>query len=513
MQLKKENIEEIIKSGKVKVGPLSNFPEKVIQFGEGNFLRAFIDWMFNELNKKELFNGRIIVVQPLENGLVGTLNEQDGLYTLLLRGIDGGKIVETKEIITSVSRGINPYTNWNVYLDAARQNELRYVVSNTTEAGIEYVNTPFPESGCPRSFPAKLARFLYERYLYFKGSPEKGMVIIPCELIEANGTTLKNTILKHAEDWELENGFKRWIENHNYFFNTLVDRIVPGYPKAEAHGIKEQLGYEDRLLDTGELFHFFVIEADESFCDELPFTKAGLNVRWTSNQQPYRARKVRILNGAHTLSVLAAYLSGKETVKEMTDDELFYKLLCSAVFNEIIPTLELPEKEKEEYAHAVLERFGNPFIKHFLLTIALNSVSKFRVRVLPSLIQFTLQNGKLPKILVFSLASLIRFYKGEFNSAGKFTGKRGEDIYEINDSRDVQLYFEEQWRQSEQDTALLCSKILSNESFWGQNLNKIEGLSEMTAAFLSNILKAGIVKAAEALLLDENLSESEKLSA
>ncbi|MGE5353500.1 MAG: tagaturonate reductase [Acidobacteriota bacterium] len=513
MQLKKENIEKIINSEKIKAGPIKNFPERVIQFGEGNFLRAFIDWMFNELNKKNLFNGSVVVIQPLEQGLINLINEQDGLYTLFLRGVDQGQVIEKREIITSLSRGINPYENWDEYLALAKQVELRYVVSNTTEAGIEYVNTPYPESVCPKSYPAKLARFLYERYLHFNGMEEKGMLIIPCELIEANGTMLKKAILKHAEDWALPEGFKAWIDKDNCFFNTLVDRIVPGYPKEEVSSITKDLGYEDKLLDTGELFHFFVIEGDETFSRELPFTEAGLNVKWTPDQQPYRTRKVRILNGAHTLSVLAAYLSGKNTVKEMVDDDLFNNLIMSAVFNEIIPTLELPEKEKEEYALAVLERFGNPFIKHFLLSISLNSVSKFKVRVLPSLLKYIDKKGCLPLILPFSLASLIMFYRGKFSSDGRLYGKRGEENYEISDSPEVQAFFEKLWQMYEGEPGQICRGVLSNESFWGLDLTKVEGLLEATEHNLSQIINTGIIKTAEALLPEGSASNDEKLSA
>jgi tagaturonate reductase len=493
MKLNKKNLSLIAEKGSVPVGPVEDFPEKIVQFGEGNFLRAFIDWMINEMNKAGEFNGKAVVVQPLENGMCDMLNDQEGLYTLLLRGIDNGHVVEKAEIITSVSRAINPYLDYQEFISLSHQPELRIIISNTTEAGIEYKKTDMPVSECPASYPAKVAIFLYERFKYFHGSPDKGMLIMPCELIEENGNNLKRAILQHAADWKLGNDFAEWIENSNHFYNTLVDRIVPGFPKEEYAALTERLGYEDSLIDTGEAFHFFVIEGDEKYKSETPFSDKLLNIKWTNNQQPYRTRKVRILNGAHTLSVLAAYLSGRNTVREMVEDNVFGKLIRKAVFDEIIPTIELPQKEKEEFANSVLERFLNPFIRHLLLTISLNSISKFKVRVLPSLLQYREIKGVVPDNLSFALAALIAFYKGEYNEQGKYTGIRGNDVYEICDGGEVLDFFNQIWHESAEDYNTLTVRVLSNEKFWGRDLTSVDGLSEKTAAFLAGIMEDGVI--------------------
>lgn len=258
----------------LKVQPFpEDLPERVIQFGEGNFLRAFVDWMFDQMNKNNLFNGRIVVVQPIAQGLVDKLNEQDGLYTLLLRGLKDGKATELKEIISSVSRGINPYTEWDEYLACAENPNIEFVVSNTTEAGIAYDKNDSLENKPPVSYPGKLTAYLYHRFNHFNGDPSKGMVIIPCELIDRNGDNLKKIILQLADDWNLSETFKSWIMEHNTFLNTLVDRVVTGYPKDEINAILENLGYNDNLVDTGELFHLWVIEGPKELSERLPLPR------------------------------------------------------------------------------------------------------------------------------------------------------------------------------------------------------------------------------------------------
>lgn len=327
------------------------------------------------------------MVQPLANGTVNLLNEQDGLYTMLLRGIRNGKRIERTEIITSVSRGVNPYTDWKAFLDNAHNPDLRYIMSNTTEAGIAYSTTPFPENECPASFPAKVTAFLYERYKKFGASHESGMVIIPCELIEDNGTALRDCVVRHSIDWELEDGFLEWLDGSNYFCNTLVDRIVPGYPKDEIETLTKKIGYEDKLLVSGELFHLWVIQANPKIKDELPFVRAGLNVVWTDDITPYRTLKVRILNGAHTMMAIPSLLAGIDSVKGTVEDPVMKGFIREGLFNEILPTLDASGEVKMDYARNVLERFRNLFIKHYLSSITLNSVSKFRVRVLPSILR------------------------------------------------------------------------------------------------------------------------------
>jgi tagaturonate reductase len=486
----------------VTVGSLESMPERVIQFGEGNFLRAFVDWMINKLNGQGLFKGKVVIVQPIEQGLVDVLNEQDGLYTLYLRGLQKCKKVESKEIITSVSRGINPYKDYDEFLKCAHNPDLRYMVSNTTEAGIAYLKEPMPQGKCPTSFPAKVTAFLYERYQHFDGDTSKGMMILPCELINNNGTKLNEIIQQYIEDWNLGDGFRKWLADSCKFYNTLVDRIVTGYPREEIDDITKYLGYEDKLVDTGEIFHLWVIEGDQSLKEELPFHKVGLNVIWTDNQQPYRERKVRILNGAHTMTVPAAYLYGFDTVRECVEDPVTGGFMKKGIFEEVIPVVDLPEEEKKEFAEDVLERFANPFIRHMLLSITLNSVSKFKVRVLPSMLDYYKQKDEIPSALSFSLAALIAFYRGTRMEDGKLIGQRDmenseSNTYHIQDDLPVLEFFAQAWKEydASQNTAELVRKVLSNQDFWEMDLTSIPGLEKLVVDYLNSIINSGIRKA------------------
>lgn len=478
-------------------------PEKVIQFGEGNFLRAFVDWMFNGLNKHGLFGGRVVVVQPIAEGLVDKLNEQDGLYTLLLRGLENGKPTETKEIITAVSRGINPYTDWNAYIKCAENPEIEYVVSNTTEAGIAYNPSDSPDMMPPVSFPAKLAIYLYHRFNFFKGDPNKGMVILPCELIDRNGDNLKKVILQLADDWNWPTEFKAWLQKHNYFLNTLVDRVVTGYPRDEMDAIRNHLGYEDNLVNTGELFHLWVIEGPQELSKRLPFTEIGLNVIWTDDMTPYRTRKVRILNGAHTSSVPASFLYGLETVGEMMDHDVMGKFVRRTIYEEIIPSIALDKGMLTDFADSVVERFKNPYIKHYLLSILLNSSSKFKARVLPSIIEYQKLNGALPDKLTFSLAALLAVYKnGKVEGTG-MNAKRDKGDFVMKDDVPVLEFFAKTWADFDgtRSGALVVTRtVLANTAIWGEDLNKVSGLAEKTANYLYSITNEGM-KAAIANLL------------
>jgi tagaturonate reductase len=316
------------------------YPEKVLQFGEGNFLRAFVDWMFNELNKKASFNGSVVVVQPIDKGMVNMLNEQDGLYTLYLRGLINGEPVSTHETIDVISRGINPYEDFDAYLQSAEGHDMRYVISNTTEAGITFDENDKPTDTPPNSFPAKLAVWLYHRYKTFNGDALKGVHIIPCELIEKNADNLKRITLQLAEKWNFDEGFIQWLNTSCTFSNTLVDRIVPGYPRERIAEITEELGYEDKQVVEGEHFHLWVIEAPEELQKELPFPSIGLDVKYVKDLTPYRTRKVRILNGAHTALVPVAYLYGIDTVRESVEHPVVGKFLKGEIFEEIVSTLD-----------------------------------------------------------------------------------------------------------------------------------------------------------------------------
>ena len=375
-------------------------PERVIQFGEGGFLRGFVDWMIHKVNAKSDFNGSVVVVQPIEMGMCDMLSAQDCLYTHVIRGVEG---VE-KDLIDVISRCVKPYEDFDAYLKLAENPDFRFVVSNTTESGIVFSDEDKITDAPPKTFPAKVTLLMKRRYELGLG----GFIFLPCELIDRNGDNLKACVLKYADLWQLGDGFKKWVEEDNVFTNTLVDRINTGYPKGEDLG----LGYEDNMVNTSEFFHLWVIETEHDLEKELPFSSADLNVIVTRDKlEMYRTRKVRILNGAHTSLVPYALLEGFDTVKSCIDDEGMREHVRKCVFDEIIPTLDLPKEELESYAASVIERFSNPYIKHYLSSIALNSVSKFKVRVLPSILEYTKRFGKTPKTLVFSLAKLIEFYK------------------------------------------------------------------------------------------------------
>ena len=412
-------------------------PIKVLQFGEGGFLRGFVDWMLQKLNDANLFDGSVAVVQPIEKGLCDLLDAQNGLYTHIIRGAEG---VETS-LIDVIDSSVKPYEDFDAYLKLAENPELRFIVSNTTEAGIAFDATDKITDVPPKSFPAKLTIFLKKRF----DLGLNGFIFLPCELIDRNGDNLKKTVLQYAELWNLGNNFVNWIENENVFCNTLVDRINTGFPKDE----KIDIDYEDKMMNTSEFFHLWVIETDYDLEAELPFSKAGLNVIVTKDAlERYRTRKVRILNGAHTSMVCYALLEGIETVKECMDDENMYTFLKSCLFDSIIPTLDLPKEELLDYADNVLTRFANPYIKHYLSSIVLNSVSKFKVRVLPSLLEYKKRFGKYPENLVFGFSKLIEFYK------------EGTP----NDSADVMEFMKN----------ASLKQILENTEFWGENLSELE---------------------------------------
>ncbi|WP_234122580.1 tagaturonate reductase [Clostridium hydrogenum] len=469
------------------------YPERIIQFGEGNFLRAFVDWQVNEMNKKADFNGSVVVVQPLPNGLIDMLNAQDGLYTLYLQGVKDGNPIKVHEVMNSISRGINPYSNYEEYLKLAEQPEIRFVISNTTEAGIAFDENDKLENICPNSYPAKLAALLYRRFKAFNGAKDKGLVIIPCELIDRNGEKLEKIIFQYAELWNLGDEFVTWLKEANTFCCTLVDRIVPGYPRDTIDEVLKELGYEDNLVDVGEYFHLWVIEGPEWIGNELPFAKAGLNTKIVKDVTPYRTRKVRILNGAHTALVPVAYLYGLDTVGESVADEVIGKYLHEVVYEEIIPTLDLPKEELEYFAGAVLERFTNPFVKHYLMSIALNSMSKFETRDLPSLLEYKKRKGVLPKKLVFSLAALIKFYKG----------KRGNENIKLADNEDILELYSDLWSKCDGTDAgykTLVTSVLGYEKNWKMDLNKVEGLTEAVTENLIKIEKEGIAEALKTVM-------------
>jgi len=480
--------------------------EKVLQFAEGNFLRAFVDWMIDILNEKTDFNGNVVIVQPLERGLSDMINDQKGLYTTVLRGVQGGKTVEEFRTITSVSRCLNPYKkeDYAEYLKLAESEDLRFIVSNTTEAGIAYSEGNTLEDAPQAAFPAKVCAFLYKRYKAFDGAKDKGIIVIPVELIDKNGDNLKRIVKQYAKEWNLEEGFMNWLDEACDFCNSLVDRIVPGYPRAEATQLCEKIGYQDNLLDSAEIFHLWVIECHKEFHeDELPFGKAGLNVIWTDDMSFYRTRKVRILNGAHTMSVLAAYKAGHDTVQDcIADKKLLYPFMHGGIFEEIIPSMDGSKEELEAYANDVLERFENPYNPHQLLSISLNSVSKFKTRNLPSLLGFINKRGFLPKRLVFALSALISFYEGTEYEGSALKGERNGETYLIQDSQDILEFFAGLYKEggnAEAKAERLSKAVLSNFDWWGQDLTQIEGLLHEVEKNLRAIWTVGMQKAMQAL--------------
>lgn len=469
------------------------YSEKVLQFGEGNFLRAFVDWQIDKMNKEADFNGSVVVVQPIEFGLVDKLNEQDGLYTLYLQGMNEGKAIEEHSVINSISRGINPYTQHGEYLKLAENPELRFVFSNTTEAGIVFDKNDKLEDKPQKSFPGKFTALLYHRFKAFKGQKDKGLIIIPCELIDRNGDKLKKAILQFAELWNLEESFAAWINESNTFCCTLVDRIVPGYPRDTIKEITEELGYEDNLVNIGEHFHLFIIEGPQWIENEFPVSKAGLNIKFVEAMAPYRTRKVRILNGSHTSLVPVSYLYGLDTVAESVEHEVMGKFIKDTIYEEIIPTLDLPEEELKYYAQVVLERFMNPFVKHYLMSISLNSMSKYETRDLPSLLEYVKIKGELPKRLVFSLAALIEFYKG----------KRGEETIKLNDDEDILELYKAAWGNcdgSDEGLKNVVTTVLAYEKNWKMDLNEVAGLTDSVTEYLIKIEKLGIKEAIKEVL-------------
>ena len=479
-------------------------PIRVLQFGEGNFLRAFVDWIVDNLNEKAGFDGNVMMVQPLANGMGDMINAQKGLYTTCLRGIQNGKPVEEFRQITSVAGCINPYSDYDAFASQAENPDLRFVISNTTEAGIAYHAGDRLEDRPQVSFPGKLCAFLYRRYKAFGGDASKGLVMIPCELIDKNGDNLRRIVLQYADEWKLEKGFVDWVENACDFCNSLVDRIVPGYPRAEADAICQKLGYKDNLIDTAEIFHLWVIECHRrSYEDELPTAKAGLNVVWTDDMTFYRTRKVRILNGTHTMMSLASYLCGIDTVEDSVKSPVVGPFMRDGLFNEIIPSMDGDVEELKKYASDVLERFANPYIEHLLLSISLNSVSKFKTRDLPSVLGYVQKTGRLPQHLALSIAALIAFYRGTEFEGDALVGDRNGGKYLIKDSREYLETFASIYGAQHKCNGCLskalCDGILTKEDWWGMDLTTIPGLRDTVEGYLVKIFDEGMEAAIRSL--------------
>jgi len=465
------------------------YTEKVIQFGEGNFLRAFIDWIIWKTNQKTDFNASVVVVQPIEKGMVEWLNEQDGLYHLNLQGLDEGKPVDSVDLIDVISRGVNPYSDFETYLKLAEQPEMRFIISNTTEAGIAFDPACKFTDKPASSYPGKLVQLLYHRYETFKGDKSKGFIIFPCELIFENGKHLKECIYQYIDLWNLGEDFKDWFTTACGVYSTLVDRIVPGYPRDTAAQLCERVGYDDHLLDKAEIFHLWVIEAPQEVAKEFPADKAGLHVLFVPSEAPYHERKVTLLNGPHTVLSPVGYLSGLNTVKECCEDPVVGKFVHKVMFEELMETLNLPKPELEKFAADVMDRFRNPFVKHFVTSIMLNSFPKYRTRDLPGVKTYLDRKGVLPEGLVFGLAAICTYYKG---------GKRGEDEIVPNDDPKIIAKLQELWATG--DVAKVAEGVLAYDFIWDEDLNKVPGLTEKLTADLKLIQEKGMKAAVETII-------------
>lgn len=468
-------------------------PEKVLQFGEGNFLRAFVDYFFDCANEKTDWEGKGVLVQPIPQGLTELINGQEGLYTLYLRGSEKGQKVDQKRVISFVSRCINPYEDFDAVIKAACSEELEYIVSNTTEAGIVYDPESKFEQCPPNSFPAKLTKILYER---FKAG-RKGVVILSCELIDNNGKELEKCVLQHIDDWKLGEDFKEWITAENIFCSTLVDRIVPGRIKdaKEVEKLEADNGYKDDLMDVGECFGVWIIEGPAELEERLPFKKAGLNVQVVPDVTPYKKRKVRILNGAHTGFVLGAYLSGQNIVRDCMHNETIKGFMNKMLYDEIIPTLPLDKEDLMDFASAVEDRFNNPFVDHELMSISLNSTSKWRARNLPSFEEYVKEKKALPVCLTMSLAAYIAFYSSDIQERtedGLICRRPKGNTYKVQDDAWVLDFYYEHREDSAEE---LVHAVLTNEKMWGEDLSQIEGLEKKVTKNLLNIRENGAEKA------------------
>ena len=490
----------MLKALNKRTAPKSCAPERIIQFGEGNFLRCFIDWIVWNMDRRTDFNASVVVVQPIEKGMVDWLNGQDCLYHVNLQGKLNGEVVNSLERIDVISRALNPYTQNQAFMALAEQPEIRFVISNTTEAGIAFDPACKLDDKPASSYPGKLTQLLYRRYQVFNGDPSKGLILMPCELIFLNGHHLKECIFQYIELWKDDfgvdyEGFKKWFTNYCYVCATLVDRIVPGFPRKEIKQIQEKICYEDNLVVQGEAFHLWVIEKPENMDietlkAEFPAEKAGLHVLIAESEKPYHERKVTLLNGPHTVLSPVAYLSGVNIVRDACQHPVIGKFIHKVMYDELMQTLNLPMEELQQFAGDVLERFVNPFVDHQVTSIMLNSFPKYETRDLPGLKVFLQRKGELPKGLVLGLAAIITYYKG---------GVR-EDGAEIvpNDAPEIMQLLKDLWATG--DLRKVATGVLAEQSIWHEDLNAIPGLTDMVVSFLDKIQKDGMLKTVESIL-------------
>lgn len=463
-------------------------PIKILQFGEGVFLRAFADYAVDIANEENNFNGNIAVILP-RSGKTDRFAKQNNIYTVCLRGQQDGQVYKENRVITSIDSVISARDEYDAFMALAHEDALEFVISNTTDAGIAY-NEADQFSDCPPStFPAKLTKFLYERYTYYQGDMQKGLVMVPTELNDDNGQLLKSCVLQYAALWNLDDAFTAWLASACRFVDTLVDRIVAGYPAGNIDAIQEELGYEDALLDQAEPFSLWVI-GDPSLADKFTIGSDKFHVEFTDNIQAFKEQKVRILNGAHTSMVLGAYLSGLDYVGQCMADPVVRRSLDQTVFGEIVPTVDLPREKAEAFAKAVYERFENPFVNHALLAISLNSISKWKGRILPTFKDSVAATGKLPKWLTYSLAALLAFYRSTEEGDGCLIGARAAgNTYEIHDDAEKLAFIKE---NAAKPTAEYVQAVMSRSDFWGEDLTAIAGFADAVTAHIDRMAEIGV---------------------
>ena len=463
-------------------------PTKIIQFGEGNFLRAFIGWQIDLLNEHTDLDAGIVVVRPRNSQSTRSLNAQEGLYTTLIRGVnEQGEVVSEPRLIRSVNAEIHPWRQYEAFMALAREEEIRFVFSNTTEAGIHYDPNDGLEDTPPASFPARLTQLLFARWQHFSGASDKGWVMLPCELIDDNGEALRALVLRYAHHWALPSAFVQWLEQHNTFCSTLVDRIVTGYPQ-DAAEIQQQLGYQDEYLVAGEIYYLLAIQGPAWLEQALCLDKFPLNIRLVDDIKPYKEQKVAILNGAHTAMMPVAYLAGLDTVGEAMADAEIAAFVDSTLREEIIPALSQHPDELNSFADAVLSRFRNPFIRHQLQAIALNSMAKFRTRLLPQILRHCELHGEPPARLTFAFAALLAYYRG----------KRGEESFALQDDEAWLTTFATLWQQVDSGKMApqqLVEAVLSASGHWGEELNSVSGLTATLTEHLQRIVGDGMRQA------------------
>ena len=473
---------------------IKNVPQrkvKILQFGEGNFLRAFVEWILQDLNDKGAIDANVALVQPMPFGRVKELADQDGLYTLRLEGIDGGKKVKKSQVINVVGDLLNPFEDYAKFLSYGESEDLQIIISNTTEAGIAVDPTDTDFSVCPKSYPGKLLALLKARYDRFGGAEDKGLAIIPCELIDNNGDELKRCLNELAKIAKMDEKFIGWLNTANHFTSTLVDRIVPGYPKNEIEEIQKETGYIDHNVVKGEIFHLWVLKKEPYIQKVLPADSTGLNVIFADDIKPYKQRKVKILNGSHTAMVPVAYLCGIDTVGESVNDPVIGKFVRDFVFEEVNPTIALPQDQMTAFANSVIERYQNPFIRHELMSIALNSTTKFKTRLLPTLTDFVKIKGELPRRLLFAYSALVVFHRG----------KRGDADIALNDDPAYLAKWKELWANFNGDYNKLAHAALGWQEAWDMDMNTIHPEITVTVAkYLESICTKGMRAAVEELV-------------